>query len=178
MKKMILFLLALTMMCATVSFARTDLKKSKVAFLKQKELVRLCYEGNSTAVVEVTIKDKDGREIFKEEIREQSFIRPYNFSELPVGNYTVDVRDETGNYSETVQYYDRAYLGHIMKLNDDKNKYLVTIPKKGNDEVSVCVFDSEDNLVFSEIANGKQDYAKVYNLKNLAGATIKLFDRN
>ena len=175
---MILFLLALIMTCSTVSFARTDPKKSKVAVLKQNELVRLCYEGPPNSVVEVSIKDNVGKEIFKEKIKEQSFIRPYNFSELPWGNYEVCVRDETGVQTEKVRYYDRSHIGHVMRMKGDKNKYLVTIPKHGNNEVTICVYDSESNLVYSEIAGGNRDYAKIYHLKNLNGASIELFDHD
>lgn len=177
MKKMHVILLALMMLC-TASFARSDLKKSKVAILKQDQIVRLCYESPTASAVEVSIKDNSGQEVFSEEIYEQSFIRPYNFSKLPRGDYQLSVKDNSGLQTRQIRLYDRAYIGHVTRLDGNENKYLVTIPKKGDNEVSVCVYDSDNNLVYSELAEGNKSYAKVFHLKNLKGANIALFNKD
>jgi hypothetical protein len=182
MKKTLLVLLALLMACFTISSAKVDLKKkSKVAVLQQDDLVRLCYEGTTFTEVEVSIKDTEGREIFNEQINEKSFIRPYNFSELPRGDYEVTVKDETGEHKEKVRYYDRAYIGHVAQLKNKESegsKFLVTVPEKGSQEATICVYDKENNLVFSETAPGNKGYAKVFHLKNLEGASIEIFNKD
>lgn len=177
MKKMVVVLLAL-FCTSTLLYARTDHTKGKVAVLKNDALIKVCYESPSKSTVDVFIRDLEGRELFHEQINDSSFIRPYNFSKLPRGDYQLLIRDDAGEHVEKIMHYDRAYIGHVVKLDDSGNKYLVTIPKMGNNEVSICVYDANDNLVFTEVADHHSDYAKVYNLKNFNDASIEIFDRD
>src|SRR5690606_17544863 len=65
-----------------------------MSVLKNGPLVKVFYQGEETGKVKVTIYDGKGRVVFKEIMKDtQNFMRPYNFSRLPSGRYTIELID-------------------------------------------------------------------------------------
>jgi hypothetical protein len=184
MKKMNVIIFVIAALGCFVASGRPVLSLNNVAVLKSGEVIKVIYQGNLPVPVNLIILDADGVEIFQEKIiSTNGFIRPYNFSKLPKGNYQLRVVDPNGEYLEDVYFqgewktkhtHDKPFIGHITKLTGDENKYLVVVPGQFAKGFSVQVFDQNEELVFSEKQETGQDFARVYNLKNLNGATIKL----
>ena len=180
MKKMISILLALVTVGCVVSYGWTKGPESRMAVVKTGEIIKVIYDGPSSAMVQVTILDSDGNEVFTEKVAsEGGFIRPYNFSLLPKADYKISVTDKAGEYSETVSTRDKEWIANVAKLNAEEEKYLVAIPYQGDGEVAIRVYDENDQVVYSETQVMQGDFAKIYNLKNLdRGATVRVLNES
>lgn len=174
MKKLVVVSLVLSIMCG-VSIGYAD---TRVAVVRNGDIVKLVYKNESLANVKVSISDEKGSAVYSEElISVHGFIRPYNFSELPKGNYTICVIDGNGEDIEKVCYKDKPWLTHMSQLATDENKVMVSVPQQGESEFSVHVYDHNDRLVYSEKQQTNKEYGKVFDLKDLEqGATIHLLN--
>jgi len=185
MKKMSVIIFVIAAISCSVAFGHPIFLPSDVAVIKSGKVFKVIYKGRSNVPVKLIISDSEGSELFKEKIIcAGGFIRPYNFSQLPEGSYRLRVVDNKGEYFEEIYYEaegndsreaDQPLIARIAKLKCDGNKYIVVVPNQAQKkEFAVNIYDQNEMLVFSERHSVKQDFAKVYNLKNLNGATIKL----
>ena len=139
----------------------------------------------------MVISDSDGGIVFSEElISTHGFVRPYNFSQLPKGDYEICIIDQNTKHSRKICFEDRAeavcsieqnkkeLTAHVVRLQGNKNRYMVSIPYQVNNEVEINIYSRDQELVFSEKQKLKNDFVKIYRLKNLDGATIKLLSEN
>src|SRR5579864_5552739 len=98
--KKISLLLASVLLC-TLVFARGidgPIKGSSVAVTNAKgsTLFKLYYKSENAGRVKITIEDEKGNTVFSETMKNaDGFVRPYNFQELPEGQYTIAVEDES-----------------------------------------------------------------------------------
>src|SRR5689334_15914649 len=60
------------------------------------------YKGTEESAVKVTILNEKNRVVFTETIRSAGFKRPYNFRELPEGQYTVVVSGKDGEQVQKI----------------------------------------------------------------------------
>lgn len=184
MKKMNVIILVVAALSCFVACGRPVLSLNNVAVVKTGEGIKVIYQGASQAPVNLALLDAEGDEVFHEKIvSTHGFIRPYNFSGLTKGNYQLHVADPNGEYWEEVYFEGewktrhaevKPYNGLVSKLTGSENKYLVAVPCRFLKEFAVQVYDRNEELIFSESQKIEHDFAKVYNLKNLEGATIKL----
>ncbi|HLZ16098.1 MAG TPA: hypothetical protein VKQ08_03625 [Cyclobacteriaceae bacterium] len=184
MKKMSVFLLALATVGCAVALGGPEFSESSVAILKNGAVIKVIYQGPVESVVKVTILNADNQKVFEEKINSNGkFVRPYNLSELPEGDYKFCVDDKNGKHMETICSTDRGvdqvtdakdtqWLVHVAKLNGTENKYMVSIPYQGDAEVAVSIYDKNQQLIFSEQQRIVSPFAKVYSLKNLDEASI------
>jgi hypothetical protein len=180
MKKMIMILLALVTWGCVVSFGGTKGPESHMAVVKTGEIIKVIYESPVSSQVKVTISDADGNEVFAEKVESaEGFIRPYNFSLLPKGDYTISLADKNGEYSENICTRDKEWVANVIKLGAREEKYMVSIPYQGPGEVAIQVYDQHEQLVYSETVVMQTDFAKIYNLKNLdEGATVHVVNQS
>jgi hypothetical protein len=180
MKKMIMILLALVTVSCVVSFGGTKGPESRMAVVKTGEVIKLIYESSVSSQVKVTISDADGHEVFAEKVESaEGFIRPYNFSLLPKGDYKISLTDRNGEYSENICTRDKEWIANVAKLGGREEKYIVSIPYQGPGEVAIQVYDQHEQLVYSETMAMQGDFAKIYNLKNLdEGATVHVVNQS
>lgn len=160
----------LAIVCGVSSSA---LGESKVAVLRNGEIVRVIYKNTEPTGVQVTISDATGAKVFSEDlVSVNGFIRPYNFSEMPKGDYTICVTDVDGKKTEKVCFSDlesakpaSRWTGHISKLSDGDKKVLVAIPENAAHDFSVQVYDSNDQLLYAEDQKLDHDYCSHIQLK-------------
>jgi|GEM_PF-1328981 hypothetical protein len=185
MKKMSVIFFALAAVGCAVAFGNPKFSQGKVAIVKNGEVFKVIYEGPAETLVKVTILGPDDQEIFSEKIiSHKNFLRPYNFSQLPRGDYKICVDDQNGQHVEKIcntelrgvdpdaMIDEQDLRAHVVKLKDAPDKYLVAIPKQEETEVEIHVYNQDHLLVFTEKQKLDQGFAKVYVLKNLEGATI------
>jgi len=190
MKKMSVIFFALAAVGCAVALGSPKFSESKVAILKNGEVFKVIYEGPRETLVKVTILNPDDQVIFSEKIISHgNFLRPYNFSKLPKGDYKICVDDQNGKHVEKLcsteakevdsnfEVNDFELLAHVAKLQNADNKYLVCIPQQRETEVEIHIYDQDQQLVYSE-KKVEGNFAKVYVLKNLAGASIGIAKRS
>lgn len=176
-----LFVLAIATASVT---AKIDEPKSGtgVAVMKSGSTFKLFYKAERTNNVRVTIYDANGKAVFAETIRQVSnFMRPYNFSSLSEGDYTIEVVDENGKSIENVEYYNGRIkrFANVVKVSGSTDKFVLSIANQGNNEITVKIFNQGNNLIYKDIETISGDFAKVYKLDNVTGnITFEVSDQN
>ena len=113
--------LAFVFALMSVSFVNAHDKNPKspvgMSVIKYKNIVKVFYKGEQAGKVKVTIYNAQGRAVYNETLRNmEDFMRPYNFSFLPAGDYTIEVTDEKGKRSQEVKYAN-SDTASIAQLN-------------------------------------------------------------
>ncbi|HEY3403865.1 MAG TPA: hypothetical protein VGK59_10790 [Ohtaekwangia sp.] len=177
MKKTLL-ILSLVLLVSSVGFARrldNPESKSGVGIMKHGSTFTLYYKASQPSRVKVAIYDATGRLVFSEVIRKlDGFSRPYNFSQLAEGEYTIEVVDNEKRQIEKVNYAQGKVenLINISRVSGTDNKYLLTVPGKANDVVSVKIYGNNNQVLYSQQEAVRGDFAKVYNLSNVKSSVL------
>ena len=123
------------------------------SIIKKGALVKLFYRGEHSGKVKVTIYDENGTVVFKEVVENhEHFMRPYNFSSLPSGEYTIQIADENGTRIEKVEHgvSKKKRPANLWRLNPDSNKYMLSVPRNGSDELVVKIYDERNTVIYQE----------------------------
>lgn len=154
-----------------------------ISIIKKGELVKLFYRGEQSGKVKVTILNEDGDVVFTETMQDtEQFMRPYNFKSLPYGEYTIELSDESGKRYKKVShnFVKPSRAAHLTRLNQDENRYMLAVPNKGTDALTVRIYDERDQMLFEETETIHGDFAKVYNLNTVAAGehTFEIVDED
>lgn len=159
----------------TASFAGgTDEPKagSGVAVIKNGEAsYRLIYKAEKESDVNVSIYDSNNKLVFSDKVKHtDGFTRPYNFSNLKEGDYTITIEDGSTRKVEHISYRSAkpAKAFHVIKLSSQEGKFLVTGAGKGKEDVTINIYDGS-KLVHSETKTVNGDFARLYNLSKVKG---------
>lgn len=155
-----------TMMFAGV--APSDASKVSVKKGNENTFV-VMYKPEKTANVSVSIVNESGETIFSETLKgTDGFMRPYNFSQLSEGIYTVEIADASGEHTELVDFRSGNIEKSIkVKKIAGEGKYLVTASGEGKEQITVNIYDAFDTLIHSETALTDGNFGQVYNLGQL-----------
>lgn len=141
---------------------------------------QLIYKPALATKVNVSILDANDHLVFSETLRRtEGFSRPYNFSGLAEGEYTIHVRDITGEQIEKVNYHAGKVerLVNVLKLSDT-DKYLLTIAGNGEERFSLKIYDATGNLIHDETNVIYDSFGQVYDLSKVTGAiTFEVADK-
>lgn len=151
--------------------------------IKKGALVKLFYRGEHSGKVKVTIYNQNGSVVFKEVMQNREhFMRPYNFSSLPAGEYTIQIIDEQGTRTEKVEHAGvskKKRAAYLSRLNADTNKYMLSVPANGSNELLVKIYDERNAVIYQERAQVSGDFAKVYDLSRVKGVhTFEITDND
>lgn len=142
---------------------------------------KLIYKASEAANVRVAIYNDRQELVFSEVFRKRSgFLRPYNFENLPEGQYTVELVSPEGKQVQTIIHrYELPTPSsvRVTRISSEENKYLITA--KGEDEITVRITDDRNQLLRLDRHEVKGEFAQVYNLKKVNGSfTIQVSDKN
>lgn len=132
----------------------------------------LIYKAESTTNVKVSIFNAKNRLVYSETLKDvDGFLRPYDFSELPEGEYTISISDGSTKKVEKVDYRAGkvSKLVNVLKVGGAENKFLVTAVGKGKEYLTVNIFDRNDRLLHTEARLTTGDFAQVYKIANVSG---------
>jgi len=177
MKKTLL-VLSLVLLVSSVSFARrleTPESKNGVGIMKNGSTFTLFYKASQPSRVKVSIYDATGKLLFTEVIRKlDGFSRPYNFSKLAEGEYTIEVVDNNQRQVEKVNYtQDKVEnLINISRVSGTTNKYLLTVPRKSDGVISVKIYGNNNQVLYNQQESVQGDFARVYKLENVSSSVL------
>ncbi len=139
---------------------------SGVALVKDGAVIKVVYKPAQNTTVKISIENENGKVFFSEFIKSKDgFVRPYNLSRLPFGNYTVKVSDKSGTHSEVITMEEKKeVMYHVRQLKNEPSKYLLTIPAASAGWVLVSVYE-DGKVIHKEEVEVQGDYAKLYNVK-------------
>ncbi len=172
MKKTFSILMMLMIVSSVVFARRLDNPGSSMAVLKSGSTFKLLYKGASNTDVKILILNDDNEIVFSEKIKnEGGFLRPYNFTELPEGDYHFQLTDINGRQTEKVNYRkgSNSKVAHLLRVGGNNEKFILSVPNKGTDILTVTIYDAENTVLYTEREKVTGDFGKVYTFKGLQG---------
>jgi hypothetical protein len=132
---------------------------------------RVIYKSETESDVKVSIRNDKDELVYSEKVNNtEGFTRPYNFESLGEGDYTIAIEDGTKKQIEKVSYRVAKVTKalNVLKMSND-GKFLVMAAGQGNEEITISIYDGQNNLVHKsfEITNG--NFSKLFNLKSFKG---------
>lgn len=143
-----------------------------VVSVKGSEVVKVIYKGISAGKVRVNVYNAASKVVFSESRNTvEGFILPLNFTGLEAGQYTVEIVDAVGAKSEKIEYRPIVATSnvHFAKLSED-GKFLLSVVKNTDENISVRIFDEYNNLVHSSTKKVAGNFAQVYTFANFSGS--------
>jgi hypothetical protein len=185
MKTKSLFFAALVFVSAVAAAAGKDEPRTGMAVIPVKgtEVFKVIYKGQSAGKVKLNIYNDQSKLILSENFNGvDGFICPLNFSGLTNGEYTIELIDANGKKIEKINYQPNknAAIVHVSKIRNEEGKYLLSVGNsQGIDQISVKIFDVQNNLIHTEIKSVNGDFAQVYKLENSSSSyTFEVSDGN
>jgi hypothetical protein len=182
MKRICSVFFALMIASGIAMAADKPVSSSAVAVVKNGSVFKLFYKATGRTDVKIAIYAADDKLVFSETLRQvDGFLRPYNFSKLPEGEYTLEVTDESGRKVERLSYIQGKIqnIAKVVRVAGEDHKYLLSVPNKGSDVLTVKIYNADGNILYTgtEAING--DFARIYNLKELNGKfSFEISDQN
>lgn len=167
-----------SMLFATNATFSTPVKDNPFSVVNKGEVFEVIYKGTTPAMVNITISDVDGNNLYNERIFGSRFSRPYNLSHLPKGSYVISIKDENETHIETISYREKTWDADISKVRGYDDRYIVTVPLNRDGDTSVSIYNSDHQLMFTELDIKDRDFARVYHLKNMEGGVINVSNRS
>jgi hypothetical protein len=143
-------------------------------------LFKIIYKADEAANVQVTIFNDKRDRVFSEVIRKrESFLRPYNFENLPEGEYTIELQSPQGKQVQAITHHfssPSSSFFHVTRIDSEEDRYLITAT--GEDEITVRITDDNNQVLRLDRHEVKGEFAKVYNMKKVSRPfTIEVSDR-
>ena len=184
MKKINLLIVA-GVLVSSLSFAGHGIENPKttsgMAVVKTTSTsFKLIYKSEETTDVKVKIFNEQKILIFSETIRmSNGFARPYNFENLSEGEYTIKVDNGSNSLTQKLEFHIvvNTKLAHLTHMKD--GKYLLSVVGKGEDRLSIRIFNERGEMVHNESEPVYGNFAQVYDLRLMPGPfSFEIKDKN
>jgi hypothetical protein len=168
-KLFLTFLVAIVVTGTALASERTE---DGVAVIRRQSTFKVVYHATGARTVTVRIYDVSKKIVFTEKIKNcSSFMRPYNFSSLPEGEYVIEVANGERTTIENVSY--RLPAEPKVEVSDVSNSaFRVDISSKELAPLSLKIYDASNNLLHKETISAAASTSRVYKLRNVAGKVL------
>jgi flagellar hook assembly protein FlgD len=170
MKKNILTVLALvTGMVASAQNADKSTAIVAVENTFRPAVYNLKYMNTEAGKVKVTVTDEAGKVVLVDDLYGKSFVRPYNFNDVPAGNYTLSVIDKNGEKSLAVNH-NYASLEAVQTVSVkpmENNRYQLTLIGNKAENVYVNIYDKANELIHTDVITKKGSFSRTYDLSKV-----------
>jgi hypothetical protein len=184
MKNTFLSLIALVLI-SNMAFANSDKPEaaSRMAVLSKGSTVKVYYRGESANRVTVRIFNAEGKIVLQDNLGVlDNFVRPYNFSNLEEGAYTIELSDDSGKQIKQVNYNlvkKTEKSARLVKVANYNAKYLLMVPGEASDRLHIKITDNFDRIVYEGDEELAGNFAKLYNMEKITEKfTIEITDKN
>jgi hypothetical protein len=174
MKKTLSILAAITIFSTALFANNIDNPNAAtgMAIMKNGTTVKLFYKGTKQTDVKVFIYNAANTLVYSETIKNvDGFVRPYNFTNLEEGEYSIELLGENGRQVERVIYKlgKVEKLANVMHVTGEANKYILSVANKGQDVLTIKIYSDKGVLLYSKTEEVNGDFAQVYNLDKYNG---------
>jgi hypothetical protein len=142
--------------------------------------VHVLYKTEQRGSVKISIMNDKNDVVFSEILKKRvGFIRPYNFNELPDGEYTIRIDDNAGSKSEKIKVglTEPAKMVHVSNLTGTERKFMMTGFAPKESDLLVRIFDAANQMIFEESRKVNGQFGEVYNIgKNTGSYTMEVSD--
>jgi hypothetical protein len=132
---------------------------------------KVYYTNQDAQRVKVTIYNESGKKVFGEIIKNSNgFVRPYNMSELPAGNYTIEVADNQEVKSFEFAYNMQSDNNLTAFVNQyTNNKFLLGLGNGSNDAVTIKILNHKSEVVYTAEEVVANQFAQLFNIETVNG---------
>jgi hypothetical protein len=166
---------ALIIACVMMSFAAVAATPvSMTVTATSANVFKISYRAEVAENVKISIYDNNNQLVFVEVLSNvASFVRPYNFTEMSEGQYTIVVANKNGKQAEKVIYTANKIESFISvsEVANAENKYMLNVTNNGSEDVFVRIFNNENTLVHEQSVKVTGSFGLIYNLNNVKSAT-------
>jgi hypothetical protein len=122
-----------------------------------------CQDGEK---VKISIVNSNNMVVFSERIRVGSFKRPYNFTNLAYGEYSIIIEDNIGKQVQKINHNSKKIKSSISvtEVTGEANKYALKIVNNGTQLVTVRIYDNVTGLIHTQNVKVTGYYGLIYNL--------------
>jgi hypothetical protein len=187
MKKYLLSLIAFVVLMSAVNAKDGEKSKSSagVAIMKNGTVFKLFYKAETKGTVRIAIYNEKNDKLYSETLRHISnFMRPYNFSTLKEGEYTIEVTDESGKVLKKVSYINKPSPSrdgkqiYLKSLPGNSDKYVLSVNSKSKDVLSIRIYDNLNQILYNSKEAISGDFSRIYRVKNKQGkVTFQVIDQ-
>lgn len=162
---------SLVIVCVMMSFAAIAASPASLSVTPSAANVfNITYKTAETATVKIAIYNNSNELVFTEVLNSvASFVRPYNFSELTEGEYTIVVSNKNGKQAEKVNYTSNKISSVITvsEVANAENKYVLNVKNNGTEAVFVKIYNNDDTLVHEQSLQVTGSFGLIYNLNKV-----------
>lgn len=171
---------ALLFTLASITFAATANNPTPFTVVPSAKtsVYNIYYSSSEAGKVKVSILNSARRLVFTEAFANvSSFKRPYNFSQLEEGQYTIVIEDKNGKHVDQVNYTMNKVHSFIsvVEAANEENKYILNVTNNGSEEVLVKIF-SGASLLHSQSLKVTGNFGLVYNLTKIKSPETITFE--
>ena len=134
------------------------------------------YSAIEKGNVKVSILDSNEKSVFNEVLTQvTSFVRPYNFSELPEGEYTIVIEDINGKQAEKINYTLNKITSfiNVAKVANEGNKYWLNVANNGTDILSVRIYSQDGTQLHEQLVKVTGNLSLIYNLNKVKPGAVR-----
>ncbi|MBI1769421.1 MAG: hypothetical protein HYR67_13720 [Bacteroidetes bacterium] len=172
---------AVLLASSTIVLANSDESSIAVIAGKNTNVFKVVYKSASANRVQVTIINSKNEIVFTESFsKTNGFTRPYNFNDLPEGEYTIEVKDNYGKKIEKVNYSLGTVKSiiKITKISNEQAKYVLSVANKGMNVINVSILNAAGEQLLDNAHVVEGDFGVVYNLVETGSYTFIVSDRS
>lgn len=172
MKSKINALIVACVMMSVAALAATPATMTVTA--TSANVFKISYKAEAAENVKISIYDGNNQLVFVEVLSNvASFVRPYNFTEMSEGQYTIVVANKKGKQAEKVTYIANKVESFISvsEVANAENKYMLNVTNNGSEDVFVRIFNNGNILVHEQSVKVTGSFGLIYNLNNVKPAT-------
>jgi len=164
---------------STITFANPNESSMTVVAGENASTFKVVYKSAAATRVQVSIRNDKNEIVFSESFRKMHrFTRPYNFKDLPEGQYTIEVKDIHGKKVEKVNY-SLGVVSSLVKVTKlgDQPKYLLSVANKGMNIINVSIYNEAGDRLFYNAHIVEGNFGIVYNLMKEGSYTFVVTDK-
>lgn len=176
MKHTITYTLALlTVFSASVAWA-TDITTTCQVVSEDDMLYRLVYQGSGEKNVTIQLLDDQQRLVYKEQLWTSAFNKQFDLTNLPYGDYHIEVKSGDYYFSEKVKLGDLSDFQFKMDQRESRKVALVGSKTAGKN-MTLYILDDDQDVVYREQFDQLDQVHKSFNFQDLRseGVTFLLY---
>ena len=153
----------------------------KVVAQEKEDSFKLIYQGNKKGNVSIQWIDNANHVLYNENVKaSESFVKQYNLTPLPDGEYTLKLTTEDYEYSKEVTLGEETASLKMALRNLGERKVLLTgYPTKSTD-LSIVVLDDQGERIFEQSIESAKVIQKkfIFEQVNTKNVTFVIYSNN
>ena len=137
------------------------------------------YKNTEKGNVKVYILNSKNQEIFSESFQNvSSFTRPYNFTQLAEGEYTIIIEDKNGKQTEKINFTRNKLVSyvHVSRVPNKENKFWLNVANNGTETLNVNIYSENGTRLHEQSIEVTGTLSMVYDLTKVKNAKAIVFE--